>query len=374
MLPISTIVDVNVESSILTASSTVFDVGMILVPKSKYEGESRTTSVSSYAEAVTAGFTDDKVLGAVSAYFAQSPSPSSLVIGYWDDGGNETVVTGFQACRAANTDWYAFTTVNETLLSSSDIASLAEVVETYKHTVFVYAVNEPNCLIADGAAVTNTMKTLKNKSYRRTIGFYIPQNTLYSFTSSVLGRISGLNSTDANSAFALAYKNLTSVEPADLSTDQFKNLDSYNGNAYVNVSDRYYFIMYGKMASGIRYDEVFAIDVASTLIEQNVIDYLATAKYVPQTNGGVTSLITKISDACNTVRNIGFIAPGIWKGADIKSLVYGDALSSGYVILADTIAEQSQADRENRIAPTIYVCLKLAGSIEHVVVNVIVNR
>ena len=56
------------------------------------------------------------------------------------------------------------------------------------------------------------------------------------------------------------------------------------------------------------------------------------------------------------------------------NLKTGDALSTGYMVLADTLANQSQADRDARKSPPIYVAVKMAGAIEHVVIGIVVNR
>jgi len=55
-------------------------------------------------------------------------------------------------------------------------------------------------------------------------------------------------------------------------------------------------------------------------------------------------------------------------------LKYGDTLPRGYMIQSEPINDQTQADRDARKAPPIYVSLKLAGAIHHVTVQIDVNR
>ena len=71
---------------------------------------------------------------------------------------------------------------------------------------------------------------------------------------------------------------------------------------------------------------------------------------------------------------IGFLASGVWNGNDVLELTAGDTLPNGYLIQSEPIDKQSQSDRDNRIAPPIYIALKLAGAIHSVVVQVDVNR
>ena len=71
---------------------------------------------------------------------------------------------------------------------------------------------------------------------------------------------------------------------------------------------------------------------------------------------------------------MGFIAPGQWNGSACLTLKTGDYLQQGYVVLSEAIDDQDQADRDARKAPPIYVCTKLAGAIESVIIQVNVNR
>ncbi len=59
----------------------------------------------------------------------------------------------------------------------------------------------------------------------------------------------------------------------------------------------------------------------------------------------------------------------------VRSLRPGkDAIENGYLVLSEPIDEQAPADRESRIAPPIYIMLKLAGAIHFVIIEVNVNR
>ena len=109
-------------------------------------------------------------------------------------------------------------------------------------------------------------------------------------------------------------------------------------------------------------------------IQLSVLDLLTGSTKVPQTEDGVALLASAINGPCLAARNTGFIAPGIWNAAPILSLNTGDTLSQGYLILSEPIDSQSQADRDARLAPPIYVPVKLAGAIEHVNIGIYVNR
>ena len=70
----------------------------------------------------------------------------------------------------------------------------------------------------------------------------------------------------------------------------------------------------------------------------------------------------------------GLLAPGIWNSDPIGQLERGAALTSGFYVYHQPIAEQAQSEREQRKAPVFQVALKLAGAVHSVDVLVAVNR
>lgn len=379
-IPIKEIIDVTVNTGALAAANATYDIGLILVESSLFPSSitSRTAVYSSTQEIIEAGFSSD-FAEKVSIYFSQNPAPSKIVIGRADDSesSSETKAQAFAACRADNSDWYACCCPTA---SDSEQDEIASVIESFDiPSIYVYSTTDANCLVNDGNNITNIMKTLKNKNYKRTFGIYAADtqevaDNAFNTTIAVLGVICGRNSTTASSAYTLAFKTVTGVLPQNLSTNEYLNLKSYNGNAYTNVANKFNFIMPGVMASGVHYDEVFALDILKGLIENNILNLLASHLVVPQTDDGVSILMAQIASACDEVVSIGYIAPGIWRGNTVKTLQYGDALPKGYAVLADTVEEQSQTDREQRIAPPMYACVKMAGATEHATVAVYVNR
>jgi hypothetical protein len=109
------------------------------------------------------------------------------------------------------------------------------------------------------------------------------------------------------------------------------------------------------------------------------MDLLYGNPKIPQTDAGITQIINVINQACDKYVKIGFVAPGTWNGSAIlnddgKGLATGDTLTKGYLVLSESLSDQSQADRDARKAPPIYVAVKLAGAVEFVTIQVDVNR
>ena len=110
-------------------------------------------------------------------------------------------------------------------------------------------------------------------------------------------------------------------------------------------------------------------------LETSGFNYLRkTNTKIPQTEAGMTGLKNAYESRCvQAVRN-GLIAPGTWN----DSIPFGnpeDFLRNieekGYYIYSLPIAQQQQAEREQRIAPIVQIAIKLAGAFHSS--NVIVN-
>ena len=127
-------------------------------------------------------------------------------------------------------------------------------------------------------------------------------------------------------------------------------------------------------AGNYHVDDLLLVDAAKYYIQQYTVAGMIALKKVPQTEEGVGNIISFINNACNKILEVGLIAGGIWKGETILDLDTGDAVPNGYLVQSGTVASQTAEERASRVSPPIYVALLSSGSIEHVVINVFVNR
>lgn len=191
-----------------------------------------------------------------------------------------------------------------------------------------------------------------------------------------MGYAMGANTATINSAYTLKFKTEVGVIPEDLSSQQVTNLVKNNGNYYVSrgSDDDYNMFESGVMSDGTWFDEILNLDMLANNMQMSIMDLLKSRPKIPQTEAGVLSIKLAMKSDLDKAVKIGFIAPGIWNGPDILELSQGDMLPEGYMILSEPISEQSQADRDARIAPPIYTPLKLAGAVHSVVLQIDVNR
>lgn len=278
----------------------------------------------------------------------------------------ETLLEAVTACRAANYDWYGVYVLGT---ADADIEAIAPYIETaVPASAFFYDTSDS--AVTAGTA-GNVMATLQTAKYSRTLGIW---STSQYAGAGVMGEAMGLNTGLANSAYTLAYKSLVGVTPEVFTGNQPATVLGYNGNIYTNYGSTYNLLVQGTMADGTPFDQKLNVDQIVADLQTAVMDALTANPKIPQTDPGVTQLVNALSAACEEAKTRGAIAPGVWNGGQVLGLQNGTALPNGYMILADTLANQSQADRTARKSPPIYVCLKMAGAIEHAIIGVIVNQ
>lgn len=371
-LDLKTIINISVNLASRSAARKGYNVALILGSSSVIAKEERVRIYTSVSAMQSDGFTtESEEYKAALLYFSANSSPQKLAVGVKAE--EESFLEAAQACRAKNGEWYVLIPLNAEI---SDISELADWVEAVTpDTILAYTTDDEAVL--SEAAGGGIFKALKEKNYSRSFGQYSGNGYAVAAT---MGYAMGKNRGTSNSAFTLAFKELPGVTTDDLTETQVqyvcgdRNTEGVNGNVYVTRQDSYDILQMGCMADGTYFDEVLNLDMLKNDITLNVMDLLTSTAKIPATNSGVAQIINVINVACNKYVNTGFIAPGIWNGGEVLDLENGTMLDSGYVVMAEDVDDQSQADRDARIAPPIYVCVKLAGAIHYVTIEVNVNR
>lgn len=364
-LSLDPIVRVIVNLSNRAATRRGFDLGLIIGGSDVIPGDERIRIYSGVNYMLEDGFTaDSPEYKAALLYFSAQKAPTRLAVGVAVSG--ETALAAVQACRMANSEWYAFQFCD---IGDSNVPDVAAYVESAQPSTSFFFTTESEDIYNNVSG--NLFEELKGKSYRRTLGQY--STTPYAVTS-IMGYAMGANTGTRNSAYTLAYKTEPGVTAEPLSNTRVENIKANYGNVYINRGEYYNVFEQGVTFGNIPFDEIINLDKLANDIQLGIMDLLYQYPKIPQTEGGITQLVAAITEPLEQAVLIGFVAPGVWKGQDILNLEYGDYLPKGYLVQPDSLDDQAQADRENRIAPTIYVAIKLAGAIEHVIVQVDVNR
>lgn len=366
-LPLSDICDINVSVGPASAVRTSFNLGLIVGTSSIISTDERVKVYSKMADLTADGWKgNEPEYLAAQKYFSQSPRPTKVAIGR-QDAENETIVQAVTLCREVNTEWYIVYGCN---LEKTDIVALAAYIDSASPESFLFYDTSDSDILT--GAEGNVFTTLKNNSIHRSLGMYSTKTDYAG--AGLMGVAMGRNTNTSGSAYTLAYKTISGVEAEPLSSTQVTIIKNNNGNYYINRGSVYNLFEMGVSADGTNFDEILNLDMLSNNIQTAVVSALVRSSKIPQTDAGMDNLLNVITEPLENARNIGFIAPGVWNTESVLTVQKGDTLSRGYVIISDSVDDQSQADREARKAPPVYILIKCAGAIQYVSVKLYVDR
>ena len=364
-LSLNPVIQVTVVLSPVAQVRSGFDLGLILGSSAVIQTDDRVSVYTGLSEMLDAGFkTGDPEYQAAALYFAQSPAPPRLAVGV--KGEEESWLQALTACREANTEWYACYPCGA---AKEDITALAPYVEAVSPEAYLFCDSKEEGILT--GAEDNLFAALQEAGYRRTFPLY---TTREYGGAAVMGCAMGANTGDPDSAFTLRNKPLSGMTAEPLTAAQVTKVEEQGGNLYLNRGVYFDLLEPGVSADGSYFDEVLYLDITVNNIKRAVMDLLQQSPKVPQTEGGVTTLVGVINGVLDEMAQIGFIGPGTWTGPKIQNLNTGDTLPKGYLVQTQSLLDQSREDRENRRAPKITIALKLTGAIESAAITVNVNR
>nr|DAS73817.1 MAG TPA: tail sheath protein [Caudoviricetes sp.] len=373
VLPLDPVVNIIVNLAAVSATRKKFNLALLMgdVGSVADFSDKRIVTYDSLNSMLQAGFTtEDRLYKAAALIFGQRKKPPLVAIG--KIANKETPIKTIQACRQEDSEWYAGIYCGD--MTDAQLLEVQEFVEACTpSTMFAFTTSDNKAKSADGGI----FGAIKSKGYRRIIGQYSTSHK--DAICAVLGWAMGaMSASTINSAFTLAYKREVGVQAENymqtFTTNDLNNIKKNYGNVYVNRGNYYDVFEEGRVGDGSWFDEIIYLDKFKNDMQLSIMDLLVNANKLPQTEAGMGRIKTAIKEVCDDMNRIGFIKEGVWKGEELMSLEYGQVLPSGYLIQSEPINEQSQAERDARNAPPIYVSLKLAGAIHHVTIQVDVNR
>ncbi|RKQ40602.1 DUF3383 domain-containing protein [Enterobacter sp. R1(2018)] len=284
---------------------------------------------------------------------------------------SETIEQCVSALSSHSTDWYGLV-IADSGLSDEDVLAVAAVIEAdgvsriYGHTT-----QATSALDAD--VTTDILSQLKAAKYARTFSHYSSASPYAA--ASLFGRAFTVNFNGNNTTITLKFKQEPGIVAETLTQSQANALQGKNANVFVNYNNDTAIIQEGVMSNGDFIDERHGLDWLQNYVQTNLYNllYTSTTK-IPQTDAGVTRLLSNVEQSMNQAVTNGLVAPGIWNGGEIGQLSAGDTLTKGYYVYAPAVATQAQSDREARKAPVIQVACKLAGAVHFADVEINVVR
>lgn len=368
-LPVSNVVNVDVIMSPVAATGRNFGALLILGTSTVIPVTERIRQYLAIEDIGDDFGVDSPEYEAATIFFSQSPKPTLVYIGRWAktlaEGEAGAVETLLQAVNASlqYTNWYGLAIADSADLVEADVISVAAAIEASSLSrILAVTTDDVNVLVAGNT--DNIGYKLKAAGYGRTFWQYSSSSKYAAI--SAFGRAFTVNFTGNNTTITLKFKTEPGVTYETLTTAQTAAIDAINGNVYVYYANDTAIIQQGVMANGDFFDERHGLDWLQNYVQTNLYNllYTSTTK-IPQTDAGVTRLMTNVEASLDQAVNNGLVAPGVWNGGPIGQIQSGDTLTKGYYVYADAVANQAQSDREARKSPVIQAAIKLAGAIHY---------
>ncbi|WP_213993450.1 DUF3383 family protein [Sodalis sp. dw_96] len=377
-LPVSNVVNVDIIMSPTAASGRNFGALLILGTSTVIPITERLRLYAGIEDIGTDFGVGSPEYEAASIFFSQSPTPTQVYIGRWaktlatgETGTAETLATAVNACLEY-TNWYGLALADDADLVDADVISVAAAIEASSLS-HIFAVTTGDVATLSATSSADLAAKLKAASYSRT---FVQYSTSSKYAAlSAFGRAFTVDFTGSNTTITLKFKTEPGVTYETLTLSQAAAVDGKNANVYVYYANDTAILQQGVMANGDFFDERQGLDWLQNYVQTNLYNllYTSTTK-IPQTDAGVTRLLTNVEASMDQSVTNGLVAPGVWNGGDIGQLTAGDTLTKGYYVYAAPIANQAQADREARKAPLIQVACKLAGAVHYADVQINVVR
>lgn len=376
-LPVSNVVNVDVIMSAVAATGRNFGALLILGTSTVIPLTERIRQYSAIEDIGSDFGVDSPEYEAATIFFEQSPKPTLVYIGRWaktlaegEAGAVETLLQAVNACLQY-TNWYGLAIADSADLVEADVISVAAAIEASSLSrILAVTTADVNVLVSGNT--DNIGYKLKAAGYARTFWQYSSSSKYAAI--SAFGRAFTVNFTGSNTTITLKFKTEPGITYETLTTAQAAAIDAINGNVYVYYANDTAIIQQGVMANGDFFDERHGLDWLQNYVQTNLYNllYTSTTK-IPQTDAGVTRLMTNVEASLDQAVNNGLIAPGVWNGGPIGQIESGDTLTKGYYVYADAVVNQAQSDREARKSPVIQAAIKLAGAIHYgdVQINVV---
>ncbi|MBD8451878.1 DUF3383 domain-containing protein [Serratia rubidaea] len=348
----------RVAEKLTTAEVTWDAVAGRFVIASKTTGES---SAVGYATPNTTGTDLSALMGLVESAGAKAVPRQA----------KETIQECIFRLSDMSSRWYGLVIADDTL-KDDDVVSIASFIQS-DDVSRIYGHTTQNTGVLDSDNTADIASKLSALGYGKTFVQYSSSSPYAA--ASIFGRAFTVNFLGNNTTITLKFKQEPGVAAETLTVTQANTLKAKNCNVFVNYDNATAIIQEGVMCNGDFFDERHGLDWLQNYTQNNLWNLLFTSTTkIPQTDEGVTRLLTNVNASLEQGAVNGLIAPGIWNGDTIGALNPGDMLTTGYYSYAAPISAQAQADREARKAPVIQSAIKLAGAIHYADVIINVNR
>ena len=232
--------------------------------------------------------------------------------------------------------------------------------------------------VADFTAETGLFDKVSKLSLSRTKLLYYGDSTenldnMRGFVSAYAGRGFSVNFAAQNSTITMNLKDLVGVSPDSTVTEAiYQNAEQLGVDMYVAYNGLPKIVSNG---NPLYFDDIYNRLWFELTMRVELFNALATTSTkIPQTETGMNNLKSAARAVCQRGVYNGFMAPGTWNGTDTfgdQDDFYRNIEDFGFYVYSAPVSQQSQSERETRVAPVVQVACKQAGAIHKM--NLIIN-
>lgn len=374
-LSINQIVDVQLIDSPMGLAMRDFSLSLILTSiKGDIFGTSQDrTFFAASADEVGKHFgTESEVYKAARMYFSVTPKPKRVLIGYWDKGEaeqpTESITDALIAINDKNQNFYGL------YISDKVEDKIADEAHEWVASQVIPRVMAYTALRDEQIEDTeeNIIKKWADKNTGRVMVLFNKTGDDHG-AAQLLAMAINTNWRGYNTAKTLKFKTMTVRSDANISLNDAEKCRKLGVTFYTDY-DGMSMVAEGTMVGGRWIDEIVGLDAFINAIQVETVNALRTYPKIAQTDRGTEILIGRLVPIARQFVNNGFMAGGKWNGVEIGELMAGDMLHDGFYFYADSFANQTQADRDERLGMPITVAIKLAGAIHNQDILVNFNR
>ena len=309
----------------------------------------------------------------------------------------ETITQALEKFQSINNIFY-FITLGSELKDTSDVTETAVFVVAQANTnayMFFAESSDPATLITDDSA--SVFAQLFSQQSDRVVGDYTmpaSENTNTALFTNGLGlsssaRLSSINFSGTNTIINPKFRDRPLVAPANsLTTSQSQELDRKRINRFVPINagassstlENVYNAGYC-FKNSIWQDIRLGVDWLVNAIQVEVTNLLVDDPTLSQSVDGQNLVKSTITDVLKQGVENGLIAPGTLSKSLIANVIaqtgnssFNGFLSSGYLVAYDSLATQSEEDRDARKLPPYYVWAKGSGKVNFVAINLVFDQ
>lgn len=252
-------------------------------------------------------------------------------------------------------------------LTDVEAIAASNLVQSMNNRIFFLPSSDAASLDTNGL-FTKVNSNTKTKCLLYTLGETTTAAALNSrlFAAAYASRGFAVNYNGSNTTITMNLKDLTGIQAdTNISETILNKCQALGVDCFPSIEGLAKVI--SNRQGGMYFDQVANQIWFVNSIQRAVFNTLAqTQTKIPQTDAGIEKLISAIRGVCNQAVTNGFIAPGTWNSPDTFGNYedfYRNIEEFGYYIYAQPVAEQLQAEREERKAPLIQVAAKEAGAV-----------